>query len=64
MGTEIIPAGEAGEFIITEDMMMRESAATMSAFEILLREEAISRGLAINVEELFSGSMRVRWRKE
>ena len=62
---EIIPAGERGSFTITAEQLMNTHSVSLEAFEVLLHEEAIRRGLALNVREnLRDGSMTVKWRPE
>ena len=62
---EIIPAGERGSFTITAPQLMNTHSVSLEAFEVLLREEALRRGLALNVtENLRDGSMTVKWRPE
>ena len=60
---ELIPAGDRGEFRITNRMMFDAGVVTMEAFFDLLGAEAQRRNLDIwMAEELPSRDVIVRWR--
>lgn len=63
MTSAIIPAGEQGEFRITDQMLMEMRMDTWAPFEALVREEARARGLDLELlRELPSEDVIVRWR--
>lgn len=63
MSVDIVPPGDSGEFRITDQMMFEAGAATMEAFDVLLREEARRRGLDIEMWlEQSSRDIIIRWR--
>jgi hypothetical protein len=62
MATDVIPAGDRGEYRITDQMLYETGATTWAAFEVLLKEEARARGL--DVEMLIERPSRdviIRW---
>lgn len=65
MSVDIIPAGERGQFRITDQMLFENDAVSLAAFEVLLREEAARRGLYLEVaEDIATRDWIVRWRPD
>ena len=63
MGADVIPAGDQGEFRITDKMMFEADAATLEAFQILLEAEAQRRNLELRLErDMRTNDVLVRWR--
>lgn len=65
MTADILPAGEQGEYTVSEAQLMRQDYRSLEEFFEKVTDEALRRGLELNLlENRRDGSVTVRWRPE
>lgn len=65
MSSDLIPAGDSGEFVVDDDQLMDHDPQELRLFEARLLNEARLRGLVIETTPRQYGTRRetvIRWR--